>query len=517
MSESKHPGRVPHRVRQGRRPPHPPRRQGARRPLRPRHRPGPHHPARATTRCWRSSTAAPTPCSTIDLDGNDAAGAAQAGPARPDQGLPRARRPDHRAARARRSPSTIPVHVVGEAAPRRPGRRPSTRRSRVEAEATHIPEYVEVSIEGAEVGTQILAKDLDAARGLDRCSLDDERADRQRHARADRRGGRGRARRGRGRGRHRARRVRRGDRRGCRGRRGRGRRGRGRRGRARPSAATLDDASESRRRAGDPVSRRRPAVWLVVGLGQPRPVVRREPAQRRLPRRRRAGRADRRDVPGAQDRPRRRRRGPARRARRRPRVVLARPRCYMNESGGPVSALAKFYKVPGRADRRDPRRARHPLRHAAGQARRRRQRPQRAAVDARARWAPATSTGCGSASAGRPGRQAPADFVLSDYSVGRAQGAAVPGRPGRRRRRVPAHRGPREDPERLQQLDPDADVTDAAADLSRPRPPAVADRRPRCSPPGPPPSPASCSPRSAARASRARSSRTPATWPPTTC
>jgi peptidyl-tRNA hydrolase, PTH1 family len=29
-----------------------------------------------------------------------------------------------------------------------------------------------------------------------------------------------------------------------------------------------------------------------------------------------------------------------------PRVVLARPRCYMNESGGPVSALARFYKIP---------------------------------------------------------------------------------------------------------------------------------------------------------------------------
>ncbi len=28
------------------------------------------------------------------------------------------------------------------------------------------------------------------------------------------------------------------------------------------------------------------------------------------------------------------------------RVVLARPRCYMNETGGPVSTLAKFYKVP---------------------------------------------------------------------------------------------------------------------------------------------------------------------------
>jgi PTH1 family peptidyl-tRNA hydrolase len=29
-----------------------------------------------------------------------------------------------------------------------------------------------------------------------------------------------------------------------------------------------------------------------------------------------------------------------------PRVVLVRARCYMNESGGPVSQLARFYKVP---------------------------------------------------------------------------------------------------------------------------------------------------------------------------
>jgi PTH1 family peptidyl-tRNA hydrolase len=29
-----------------------------------------------------------------------------------------------------------------------------------------------------------------------------------------------------------------------------------------------------------------------------------------------------------------------------PRVVLARPRCYMNEIGGPVKQLATFYKVP---------------------------------------------------------------------------------------------------------------------------------------------------------------------------
>ena len=35
----------------------------------------------------------------------------------------------------------------------------------VEAEATHIPEYVEVSIEGAQVGDQILAKDLKVPSG----------------------------------------------------------------------------------------------------------------------------------------------------------------------------------------------------------------------------------------------------------------------------------------------------------------------------------------------------------------
>jgi PTH1 family peptidyl-tRNA hydrolase len=29
-----------------------------------------------------------------------------------------------------------------------------------------------------------------------------------------------------------------------------------------------------------------------------------------------------------------------------PRVVLARPRCYMNETGGPVASLTAFYKVP---------------------------------------------------------------------------------------------------------------------------------------------------------------------------
>ena len=90
-------------------------------------------------------------------------------------------------------------------------------------------------------------------------------------------------------------------------------------------------------------------VWLVVGLGNPGPtyagtrhnvgylVV--EELARRMGgswRSHKTGRADvvegRLGAPGSQG----------------PRVVLARARCYMNESGGPVKALAGFYKVPPR-------------------------------------------------------------------------------------------------------------------------------------------------------------------------
>jgi peptidyl-tRNA hydrolase, PTH1 family len=86
-------------------------------------------------------------------------------------------------------------------------------------------------------------------------------------------------------------------------------------------------------------------LWLVVGLGNPGPsyagnrhnigyLVNDELASRIGSgfRAHKTGRADvvegRIGGPGS------------------PRVVLARPRCYMNESGGPVSALAKFYKIP---------------------------------------------------------------------------------------------------------------------------------------------------------------------------
>ena len=102
----------------------------------------------------------------------------------------------------------IPVHLFGEADPDALVVTETSTIS-VEAEATNIPEYVEVSIEGLTVGDTVLAKDLKVPERLDGAARR-RRADRQRHPRPDRRGGRGGARRGRGRGRHRARRVRRG-------------------------------------------------------------------------------------------------------------------------------------------------------------------------------------------------------------------------------------------------------------------------------------------------------------------
>ncbi|GAA2143096.1 aminoacyl-tRNA hydrolase [Nocardioides koreensis] len=88
-------------------------------------------------------------------------------------------------------------------------------------------------------------------------------------------------------------------------------------------------------------------VWLVVGLGNPGPsyaghrhnvgyLVADELARRLGSswRAHKTGRADvvegRLGAPGTPG----------------PRLVLARPRCYMNETGGPVKALATFYKVP---------------------------------------------------------------------------------------------------------------------------------------------------------------------------
>jgi PTH1 family peptidyl-tRNA hydrolase len=88
-------------------------------------------------------------------------------------------------------------------------------------------------------------------------------------------------------------------------------------------------------------------VWLVVGLGNPGPAYAghrhnvgylvTDELARRMGGGWRAHKASRADVvegrlgaPGTDA----------------PRVVLGRPRSYMNETGGPVKALATFFKVP---------------------------------------------------------------------------------------------------------------------------------------------------------------------------
>jgi large subunit ribosomal protein L25 len=58
----------------------------------------------------------------------------------------------------------IPIHVVGEAV-RETLVVTENSTVQVEAEATHIPEFIEVSVEGAGAGTQILASDLTLPEG----------------------------------------------------------------------------------------------------------------------------------------------------------------------------------------------------------------------------------------------------------------------------------------------------------------------------------------------------------------
>jgi len=58
----------------------------------------------------------------------------------------------------------VPVHLNGEAA-KETLVVVGTATIQLEAEATHIPEYVEVDIQGAEAGTQILASDLELPQG----------------------------------------------------------------------------------------------------------------------------------------------------------------------------------------------------------------------------------------------------------------------------------------------------------------------------------------------------------------
>jgi len=66
----------------------------------------------------------------------------------------------------------IPVHVTGEPGPDALVVTETSMVS-VEAEATHIPEFIEVSVEGAAVGDQIFAKDLEVPQGCTVLADDD--------------------------------------------------------------------------------------------------------------------------------------------------------------------------------------------------------------------------------------------------------------------------------------------------------------------------------------------------------
>jgi PTH1 family peptidyl-tRNA hydrolase len=99
-----------------------------------------------------------------------------------------------------------------------------------------------------------------------------------------------------------------------------------------------------------------------------------------------------------------------------PRVVLARPRCYMNETGGPVSALAKFYKIPVERiiaihDELDIDFDTLRVKRGGGDNGHNGLRSIRRSMDSGEFYRVRVGIGR------PPGRQSPADFVLSDYSA----------------------------------------------------------------------------------------------------
>jgi peptidyl-tRNA hydrolase, PTH1 family len=99
-----------------------------------------------------------------------------------------------------------------------------------------------------------------------------------------------------------------------------------------------------------------------------------------------------------------------------PRVVLARPRCYMNESGGPVATLAAFYKVPVERvvaihDELDLPFDTLRVKLGGGDNGHNGLRSMRQSLGSGEFYRVRVGIGR------PPGRQAPADFVLSDYSA----------------------------------------------------------------------------------------------------
>ena len=99
-----------------------------------------------------------------------------------------------------------------------------------------------------------------------------------------------------------------------------------------------------------------------------------------------------------------------------PRVVLARARSYMNESGGPVSTLASFYKVPvdriiAIHDELDIPFDTMRIKLGGGDNGHNGLKSMRASLGSGEFYRVRVGIGR------PPGRQAPADFVLSDYSA----------------------------------------------------------------------------------------------------
>jgi peptidyl-tRNA hydrolase, PTH1 family len=98
------------------------------------------------------------------------------------------------------------------------------------------------------------------------------------------------------------------------------------------------------------------------------------------------------------------------------RAVLARPRCYMNETGGPVSTLAKFYKVPVARivavhDELDLPFESLRVKLGGGDNGHNGLRSMRRSLDSGEFYRVRVGIGR------PPGRQAPAEFVLSDYTA----------------------------------------------------------------------------------------------------
>ena len=318
----------------------------------------------------------------------------------------------------------VQVHVEGEAAPETVVT-VENQTVELEVEATHIPESLEVSVEGLAAGTQIHASDLVLPEGATLVT-DPEILVVNVTAGDLRRGAGGRARRGRGRGRHRARGA---------------RRPRPRAPRPLPRAPTRPEPTFPVCSASTASPMASTDPWLIVGLGNPGPtyagnrhnvgamVVDELAARASASLRSHKARAVAAEIrlgvlPGG---------APG------PKAVVATPLSYMNESGGPVAGLMSFFKIPVERlivvhDELDIPFASVRLKRGGGEGGHNGLRSISKSVGTRDYLRVRVGIGR------PPGRMDPAAFVLQGLLRDRAHGAAVPAVGRRRRRRTPRRR-----------------------------------------------------------------------------